>query len=233
MKHPPSNKTRGFTLIEILVVVAIIGFLAALSIPAINATMKRAQNVKSINNLRQISTLSALYTADNDGTFLPGKFRKDSDGSFHQWQVALAEYITKQQIDGIWNLPNFSTTPLRMKSEFAILASPSFKLDPNAFWETGYGINMSIGLPEDTRPNTAESWGRMYRTSEVTALSKRPLIFEWPIWNAHSSFTSADYAKALEPYGQINILFCDGHVGSVKKADEATFKKMIENPNSI
>jgi len=232
MKHPPSNKTRGFTLIEILVVVAIIGFLAALSIPAINLTMKKAQNVKSINNLRQISTLSALYTADNDGTFLPTK-----DGDGNQWQVALARLISKQQIDGIWSLPNFSTTPLRMKQEFALLASPSFKLDPNAFWETGYGVNRDLGLPDNTKQNTAEpgsaSWGQLYKISAVTALSKRPLIFEWPVWNVSSTFTSADYAKALEPYGQINILFCDGHVGSVKKADEATFRKMIENPNSI
>lgn len=119
-----------------------------------------------------------------------------------------------------------------MKKEFACLGCPSFKIGSN-FWETGYGINMEIGLPENPKPNTGESWGQLYKTTVVTALSKRPLIYDWPVWNAYASFSSADFATALAVHGQINILFCDGHVGSVKKADEATFKKMLQNPSSI
>jgi prepilin-type N-terminal cleavage/methylation domain-containing protein len=48
------NRQRGFTLVEIMIVVAIIGLLAAVAIPNFVSARKRAQTNACIRNLQQI-----------------------------------------------------------------------------------------------------------------------------------------------------------------------------------
>lgn len=70
--NPPPRASCGFTLIEILVVVAIIAILAALSIPAIGGAMKKAAMTTDMNNLRQIGQGLAAFAAENDAR-IPNK----------------------------------------------------------------------------------------------------------------------------------------------------------------
>lgn len=66
---PPSNK--AFTLVELLVCLAIIGILAVLSGGAVRKVISEADNAKCVSNLRQIGTAISLYCNDHDG-YLPG-----------------------------------------------------------------------------------------------------------------------------------------------------------------
>src|SRR6266436_4665060 len=66
-KSSPPLVKRGFTLIEFLVVVAAIGILAALSVPALTSALERARVTKDLSNLRQIGTATQMYMNDNNG----------------------------------------------------------------------------------------------------------------------------------------------------------------------
>ncbi len=57
---------QGFTLVEIMIVVAIIGLLAAVAIPNFMQARTRAQTNACIANLKQIDGAKTLYALDNN-----------------------------------------------------------------------------------------------------------------------------------------------------------------------
>jgi type II secretion system protein G len=65
MKMKKSNKS-GFTLVEIMIVVAIIGLLAAIAVPSFMSARTKSQTNACINNLRQLSGAKDEYALDND-----------------------------------------------------------------------------------------------------------------------------------------------------------------------
>lgn len=73
LKMKKISKSKGFTLIELLVVITIIGILAGLAVPAITGGLKRANQTRDVNNVRQ--TGLTLFSDANDNN---GVFRSDS-----------------------------------------------------------------------------------------------------------------------------------------------------------
>jgi type IV pilus assembly protein PilA len=62
------NSKKGFTLVEIMIVVVIIGLLAAMAIPAFQKVRDTSQTKAIINNLRQLASAADQYFLENGVT---------------------------------------------------------------------------------------------------------------------------------------------------------------------
>ena len=59
------NNEKGFTLIELMIVIAIIGILAAIAIPQFSAYRMRSFNAAAVADIRNVATAQEAYFVDN------------------------------------------------------------------------------------------------------------------------------------------------------------------------
>jgi len=62
-------KLRAFSLVELLVVVAIIGVLSTLGLAATRGVTEKSKTTRCLNDLRQVGTATQLYVGENSGRF--------------------------------------------------------------------------------------------------------------------------------------------------------------------
>ena len=61
-----SNKTKGFTLVELLIVIVVIAILAAISIVAYNGVTNKARDDERATDARNIINAAAAYNSEKD-----------------------------------------------------------------------------------------------------------------------------------------------------------------------
>lgn len=76
-----ARRLRGFTLVELLVVIAVIGLLVAILTPAVHLARERARNLSCQSNLKQFGVGLIAHASDSKGTYCSGAWNWQEDGA--------------------------------------------------------------------------------------------------------------------------------------------------------
>lgn len=105
--HKRSSKQVGFTIVELLIVIVVIGILAAITIVAYNGVQARARDTIRMHDLKNIQKVVELYHAD-DGTYPLGAGGSGAwsglcyTGTYYPYIIGVSGYMTTQPLDPKW-----------------------------------------------------------------------------------------------------------------------------------
>ena len=191
----------GFTLIEVLVVVTIIGIMAGLLLPAIQQSRAASRRMTCQSNLRQWTIAVLRYADDHQGD-LPrrgqGMQRAERFDRMEDWFNALPPYLESTPlvrtlttpVQGVWVCPEFvGETPPRFL----------------------YGMNMWLSTWHSPTPDNLK---------KVGALSSMVFMADGPGEFCALLPSRESYSPVARHTGVVNVAFLDGHVAAID-GDEA------------
>ncbi|MCC5843648.1 MAG: prepilin-type N-terminal cleavage/methylation domain-containing protein [Verrucomicrobia bacterium] len=192
-KHTPLLPSRAaFTLIEMLVVIAIIALLVAITIPMVNRGIASAHRSQSMANQRQIGQAFMMYAAENRRTELPPPNEQGVAGHpfGRPWFVAISPYLDGQT-GGARDLSSVYRCPVYAREFVRLMPN-----EPLSSWlQLGYGMNIhTIRLPSGGWP-WPDGNAANFRTplSEVRNPSRTILIADETSWNFNISKERFDH----------------------------------------
>jgi prepilin-type N-terminal cleavage/methylation domain-containing protein len=112
--------TNGFSLVEILVVIAIIGALVALLLPAVQQARESARRTTCGNNLRQIG-IALLSYHDSLAAFPPGCTDRGLGIPQLAWSLYLLPYLEQQNIRSRFNTSYRYDSPVNLPATSQVI----------------------------------------------------------------------------------------------------------------
>ncbi len=114
---PRRRSTRGFTLVELLVVIGIIALLIGILLPALNRARQSANAIKCAANMRTVGQAMLMYATNNKNAIVPAGIvyadpTLSSGKGYSSWDILIRPYIARFTGNySSYNAVDYSETP--------------------------------------------------------------------------------------------------------------------------
>ena len=229
------KRKAAFTLVELCVVIAIIGVLAALLLPARPAARESARRMQCSNNMKDIAL--AFHHYHNEHGHFPPAYSVDEEGNpLHSWRVLILPYMEQKalyekiRLDEPWDSEH--------NKQFHLLAPPDGVQRSNV---TTLSIFQCPSCPRDSQASGGSTYSIAYGTetpftgsepkrngditrklSDTIFLVERRTPVNWMDPSREITFETACKginvdAMGISSYhpGGVNTAFGDGSIGFI------------------
>lgn len=220
---PATRPDRAFTLVELLVVVAIIALLVAILLPALNEARNLAKITLCASNQRQIGIAWNVYLSSNDFTFPRWRaniqwFYGGKEPAILRWPTApvlgfrpLNPYVSLREQDEHWAQIFRCPGDRPIKD---LYGQTGFTGEHTTFEYFGntYPMNYHLLVPWD-RENKEYLWSAYSnaRLDDVEFSHSRVMLLADCQW-FYTTFSAPWDAQFHSPPDHMNLAFLDGHV---------------------
>lgn len=227
-----SDRKRGFTLVELLVVIGIIALLIAMLLPALEKAREQARRVACMSNQRQLVIGWNMYAEDHRGMLMLSDNNPGGEASAKQFgwfrlrndensikQGAMYKYV---RLFGVYHCPNDFSWHLVSYGMNSNLNGEKFgnPVPIKKRSKIRRADEMAVFLEEsDPRdPNNGQLWGEM--------------SINWGSYGQH--YTGPNWLDTIvnwHNHGSV-VSFADGHVEHFKWSDRRTSPQGIRAQGS-
>ena len=209
---------NAFTLIELLVVIAIIAILASLLLPALSRAKAKAQSIKCLNNLRQLTLCWLLYPDDNGDRLPPqnpgSTVSGDMSSQSGSWILGdVQQDLTSSNIEhGVLFPYNRSTAIYHCPADKSTVTGHKSLVRTRS-----YSLNWYLGTkapPEIHEPRIKLRSSELVSPSQIYAFidEDERNIDDGTFWSPQSIAPYWGNVPAVRHSSGSNLSFADGHV---------------------